>query len=1346
MDFLTSIQKIEQLSEDAQFCLCYLACNKTTNDPFISKNNIKKVKKEINSLKFDAEKAIKELSILKWVDLKNIFYREECIELVDHIFLNVLFFLFKKKEKWVKILEKKANTSSYEKEWNIVILIHQLLKGEDIQNSCHQIKKDNLIYFLPHLLEDELEPVYQNILDDYYKQLVLNQIEIACIDDEPFEYEQLKKKIQKRAFSNELEKEQLISEVELYHYFYDGTYQTQNFNKNNFAAWILEGVRAMNMGEYEKAYNYFILSFKTYNKTGRGKNIFDNALINFYYVMSVYLTTDKIPQKVTLKQLVKKTEIFENDYVYSIALLTKSLFYPLNNYFNSSSINNKYTACLFSKLEKNLLYLLCNKWDHTSFLNKAEDPFPTPHYHILRHELSPYIHLSQEEQDSLEKKFGTQPLIDTILRKSKWENVLDELIKNNTSTTAPDDKEERIVYVIYGHDYVKVLKQKKLKSGKWSPGTTIDEYKLRNENTNHLEDEDQNILKAYWKSNSYSLKTEHVLPYLIGSQRVFTYEDTGLVPVEVVEERLCLEVERTTQGFQLMANVKPSQLAFLNSDYIIKKNNPTSYSVIQVSSKNIKLLQHLLELKKFPLAAEQKLKESLPVIGTLIEIHSDMMQGGSNVERTAGDTKVSLQIHNNAYDEYIVSFRVRPLVDGKRLCVPGEGEALIADSAHDKNYRIRRNLKQEKETFEAIAAKIESIGDVSDDITPTSNVLLNTLGILQVMEYAKEQKDLCILEWDTDQKLKVKHPHHPQEWNVSLKSKSGWFEIEGEVRIDEETVLSMAELLQLFSQRQKNYLRLNDEEYLIISDALRKQLAKLEAVSTSEHGKAMISGFNAALLEDAAFKGEFTLKTEKKLKDLRTKIKESKNTAFEVPQHLNATLREYQNDGFTWMARMDSWGAGVCLADDMGLGKTIQTITFLLHKIKEGPSLVVAPVSVVPNWKKECRRFAPALQVQTIHQSNIADRNTIIQQAEAGTVVLVSYGLLLSLKNEFNQKTWNTIVLDEAHVIKNRDTKTSAAIMSLQGNSRIILTGTPIQNNLGELWNLFQFINPGLLGSWENFKTKFVVPIEEYKDKERQKQLKRIIQPFMLRRTKGEVLDDLPEKNEIIVPVEMDESEMSVYEVIRRKAENMLKEESKYVNIQTLAEITRLRQAACCISLAEKKWKGESSKIESFLQIAESLTSEGNRALVFSQFTSFLNLIRKRLDQTGISYLYLDGSTPIKEREQLVRRFQSGECQLFLISLKAGGLGLNLTGANYVIHLDPWWNPAIEQQATDRAHRIGQEQKVTVYHMISKNTIEEKILRLHETKRNLADALLEGTDMSHQLTPAELLEMIGGEK
>ncbi|MCF0201715.1 MAG: DEAD/DEAH box helicase, partial [Bacteroidales bacterium] len=411
----------------------------------------------------------------------------------------------------------------------------------------------------------------------------------------------------------------------------------------------------------------------------------------------------------------------------------------------------------------------------------------------------------------------------------------------------------------------------------------------------------------------------------------------------------------------------------------------------------------------------------------------------------------------------------------------------------------------------------------------------------------------------------------------------------------------------------------------------------------------------------------------------------------------------------------------------------------LLNKAHEGVSLVVAPTSVIFNWRHELNQFAPSLNV--IALNTVADREKSVKEAAANDIILCTYGLLSNEIEHLKAKKWAMICLDEAHTIKNRDTKMSMAAMQLESPNRLILTGTPLQNNLSELWNLFQFINPGLLGSYEQFREKYIIPIESNNDFDRRNQLKQLIRSFMLRRTKSEVAEELPDKEDIKITVALSDDELAAYESLRRQAETMLKKVGK-VDVNTLAIITKLRQAACSIALVEKKWDLPNSKINTLLKIIEELEDNGHKALIFSQFTSFFGIIRKVLDEKGKKYLYLDGSTPLTQRERLVKAFQTDDTLLFLISLKAGGLGLNLTAADYVIHLDPWWNPAIEQQATDRSHRIGQTNKVTVYHLIAENTIEEKILRLHKTKRDLTDAILEGTNLSHKLTIDELMELL----
>ena len=313
--------------------------------------------------------------------------------------------------------------------------------------------------------------------------------------------------------------------------------------------------------------------------------------------------------------------------------------------------------------------------------------------------------------------------------------------------------------------------------------------------------------------------------------------------------------------------------------------------------------------------------------------------------------------------------------------------------------------------------------------------------------------------------------------------------------------------------------------------------------------------------------------------------------------------------------------------------------------------------------------------------------------------------------------------------------------MSIQADFKVVLTGTPIQNHLGELWNLFNFCNPGLLGTMAQFTDRYLK-----NDTTSQKNhLKKLITPFILRRTKSNVLDELPSKTEITFSVELSEAEIAFYEALRRQAISIIENSNSpngQQHLQALAEITKLRLACCNTALVNKEIQLPSSKLEALFEIIEELRANNHRALVFSQFVGHLSIVRKALDKQGISYQYLDGSTPIPQRELAVKAFQAGKGDLFLISLKAGGLGLNLTAADYVIHLDPWWNPAIEDQASDRAHRIGQTRPVTIYRLVARNTIEEKILQLHATKRDMADSLLEGTDQSARLSTVDLLNLL----
>ncbi|MBR6087449.1 MAG: DEAD/DEAH box helicase [Prevotella sp.] len=830
------------------------------------------------------------------------------------------------------------------------------------------------------------------------------------------------------------------------------------------------------------------------------------------------------------------------------------------------------------------------------------------------------------------------------------------------------------------------------------------------------------------------MSVEAVLPQMVKESRLYVGRYSPYTLVQVTQEVPYVNILHDRNGYHIHSNV-PGE-ALTQTAFIINRGL-ADISFISLTDEEKTLFARLFSKEHYAENERQRLKSLLTEIDGRIEIHSDLLPGGSTLPTAEGTATLIMQVRPSGRQHYLAEFFIRPIDGGRLHCVPGQGEEMVTDEQviineageeHRQRTRVRRRLADEAAVFSHF---IEDNG-----LTGETEVELDTAELLSLLEYVQMNPAQIQCEWPEGAQLRVRRQGaSASSWSGTIKKNdNGWFEIEGSVEVDQDHVLTMSQLLDLASQARGNYIQLSDGEFLALSDSLRRQLYQLSTIATRAHGKVQMSKFSAAVLSADLFDGEFQIEEDGELRALRKQIEESGSYCAPIPPTLHATLREYQKEGYYWMSRLNSWGAGALLADDMGLGKTIQTIAFLLSKADEGPTLVIAPASVAPNWRTEMEKFAPSLRVTMLNFES--DRRAAIEKAKAGDVVVMTYMLLLSVKDIITKKQWKTICLDEAHIIKNRGAKTSAVAMRLKSDYRIMLTGTPVQNHLGELWNLFQFVNPGLLGTFEDFNRRFIQPIELLHDKEAQQSLDRLIKPFMLRRTKEKVAQELPEKEEIYQHVTLSADEIARYEAIRQRAESMLLQDlGSSVGVNTLAEITRLRMTACC-----------PSKTQALLELLSTIVEGNSEAavLVFSQFTTYLSQIREALAEAHIPYLYIDGSVPIKERQRLVTLFQGGDGSpaVFLISLKAGGLGLNLTRANYVIHTDPWWNPAIESQATDRAHRIGQRRAVTVYHLISSGTIEEKIQRLHKRKQDMVENILDSTDMSHKLTGEELLEMV----
>jgi superfamily II DNA or RNA helicase len=481
----------------------------------------------------------------------------------------------------------------------------------------------------------------------------------------------------------------------------------------------------------------------------------------------------------------------------------------------------------------------------------------------------------------------------------------------------------------------------------------------------------------------------------------------------------------------------------------------------------------------------------------------------------------------------------------------------------------------------------------------------------------------------------------------------------------------------------------------------------------------------------------------------------------DLPSGLNATLRPYQEEGFRWLASLWQQGLGGILADDMGLGKTLQMITLLTHMQRAwrtperaglspaaggpGPVLVVAPTSVVPNWIAELKRFAPQLRAVSIKDTQAKSKQTLASQLLEADIVIPSYTLFRLDAEEYQSHEWATLLLDEAQFVKNKATKAHHTARDLNARVKLAITGTPMENNLMELWALLAITSPGLFPSSTRFSEHYARPIERGEGTEQLGRLRKRVRPFMLRRTKDSVVTDLPTKQEQVVKVELSEKHRKIYDThLQHERQKVLQlvEEMDRNRFTIFQSLTLLRLLALDASLVDDEYaKVGSAKLDVLQEHLDALLPEGHRALVFSQFTSFLRMAADRLDAQGIKYAYLDGST--RRREEAINEFKDGDAPVFLISLKAGGFGLNLTEADYCFLLDPWWNPAAEAQAVDRAHRIGQTRNVMVYRLVSEGTIEEKVVALQDAKRELISSVMDGGDgFGSALTADDIRELL----
>lgn len=683
----------------------------------------------------------------------------------------------------------------------------------------------------------------------------------------------------------------------------------------------------------------------------------------------------------------------------------------------------------------------------------------------------------------------------------------------------------------------------------------------------------------------------------------------------------------------------------------------------------------------------------------------------------------------------VAALVVQPLGEGGPSVPPGVGSPLILARLNGRTQQARRDLKVEA----ARAASVVLACPVLEGRQTAEHEwsLEEPEACLELLASLTGLNDEVRVEWPQGRALRLRSRLDRKSLRGSMTRSGAAFFLEASLSVDDELDVPLGELLRLVSEQRGRFVRLEQGDFVELSMELREQLSAIAAArsETAEHSEVALPLTALTALEGLTA-GDSSVRLDAKVVEWRDEFARVFDGKPRTPRGLNAELRDYQLDGFRWLARLGELGFGACLADDMGLGKTVQLIALLLHRVRSGPALVVAPTSVVDNWLRELARFAPSLAARSYAGP---DRAGLLDELGSRDVVVTGYATLQQDAAKLQAVTWGTVVLDEAQFIKNAGAQRTRAALGLRGAMRVAATGTPVENHPDDLYSLFQFVQPGLLGSQATFRRRFPLEEDSAAGREGRRGLRRLIQPFLLRRTKAQVLAELPPTTEIEHQVELNAEETALYEAVRRAALGKLEGRNDGKDrLAVLAELTRLRRLCCDARLVLPETRIESSKLKAFVELMRELVAAGHRALVFSQFVDVLKLAAAALDAESITYRYLDGSTPLKQRSAAVDAFQGGEGEAFLISLKAGGFGLNLTAADYVIHLDPWWNPAAEAQATDRAHRIGQQNPVTVYRLVAKGTIEERIVSLHRSKRELADSLLADSDQASRLSSADL--------
>ncbi len=699
---------------------------------------------------------------------------------------------------------------------------------------------------------------------------------------------------------------------------------------------------------------------------------------------------------------------------------------------------------------------------------------------------------------------------------------------------------------------------------------------------------------------------------------------------------------------------------------------------------------------------------------------------------------------------YLHSMRVRFFYNGHEVSYSFDNETVYSYTEKDKIIRIQRDLDKEDEA----ARHIENLGFEGRINTETKDLIffhtdhqnpaegaMHWYNFIHETIPTLEQKGWRV---EIDPGFNIIF-HDAKPWNIEIEEHANdWFDLHFDVEINNQPLPLLPLIAQVLDNHPTNQLpetltlHLGNDQYLnIASEQLKPIIDTLyelyDKKSLQNNGSLRMSRFDAGRLSELEQEGKKNLhwRNGEALRQLGQQLREFKGiTPVPPPQGLQITLRDYQQQGLNWLQFLREYSFSGILADDMGLGKTVQTLAHLLLEKEQGrmdkPCLIIAPTSLMSNWRREAEQFTPSLKVLVLQGP---DRHLNFENISKHDLILSTYPLLARDEEELLAQDYHFLVLDEAQMVKNPKAVAAQIIRKIKTKHRLCLTGTPMENHLGELWALFDFLMPGFLGDLRQFNVLFRTPIEKHGDEHKRQQLAQRVAPFMLRRRKADVAKELPEKTEIIRSISLNKKQAALYESIRISMEHKVQQAIanqglSRSHITILDALLKLRQACCdprLLALSQARAVNESAKLDLLMQLLPEMVEEGRKILLFSQFTKMLAHIETELKQHHIPYSKLTGQT--RNRDAAIERFKTGNAAVFLISLKAGGVGLNLTEADTVIHYDPWWNPAAENQATDRAHRIGQGKAVFVYKLIVENSVEEKIIAMQHKKQMLTQSI-----------------------